>query len=70
MTESIDNEQLDRAINDVVNYFFSKNKKFYATAIQNAQSRVRLFESGGYGYREYNHRVNKGLCEALFYMNF
>ena len=69
MTESIDNEHLDRAINDVVNYFFSNNKKFYATAIQNAQSRVRLFESGGYGYREYNHRVNKGLCEALFYMN-
>jgi hypothetical protein len=69
MAKSYEIEQLEESINDVVNYFYRNNKKFYATAIQNAQSRVRLFESGGHPYREYNHRVNKGLCEALFYMN-
>ena len=69
MAESFTNEKLDRAITDVVQYFYNNNKKYYATAIQNAQNRVRLFESCGYSYREYNQRVNKGLCEALFFMN-
>ena len=69
MTDSFVSEQLDRQIDSVVNYFYRNNKKFYATAVQNAQSRVRLFESGGYAYQEYNHRINKGLCEALFFMN-
>lgn len=69
MAESFSNEKLDMAITDVVNYFYRNNKKYYATAVQNAQSRVRMFESCGYPYREYNHRVNKGLCEALFFMN-
>lgn len=69
MAESFEYEKLEESINDVVNYFYNNNKKYYATAIQNAQSRVRLFESAGHQYREYNHRVNKGLCEALFFMN-
>ena len=69
MAESYENEKLERQINNIVDYFYRNNKKFYATAVQNAQSRVRLFESGGYAYQEYNHRINKGLCEALFYMN-
>lgn len=69
MSEDYGTSKMEKAINDVVTYFYNNHKQFYATAIQNAQGRVRLFESCGHPYREYRQSINRGLCEALFFMN-
>ena len=62
-------QRLLEAVNDVVNYFHSNNKRVYATAVQNAVGYVRLFESGNYGFKQFRHGINKNLCESLYYMN-
>lgn len=62
-------QRLQEAVNDVVNYFHSWNKRNYATAIQNAVGYVTLYESGNYGFRQYRHNINKHLCESLYFMN-
>ena len=62
-------QRLLEAVNDVVNYFHSNNKRVYATAVQNAVGYVRLFESGNYGFKQFRHGINKNLCESLYFMN-
>lgn len=62
-------QRLLEAVNDVVNYFHSNNKRVYATAVQNAVGYVRLYESGNYGFKQFRHGVNKNLCESLYFMN-
>lgn len=62
-------QRLLEAVNDVVNYFHSWNKRVYATAVQNAVGYVRLYESGNYGFKQFRHGVNKNLCESLYFMN-
>jgi hypothetical protein len=62
-------QRLLEAVNDVVNYFHTNNKRVYATAVQNAVGYVRLFESGNYGFKQFRHGINKNLCESLYFMN-
>ena len=62
-------QRLLGAVNDVVNYFHSNNKRVYATAVQNAVGYVTLFESGNYGFKQFKHSINKNLCESLYFMN-